>query len=51
MDNRFRKIVDSLAWNTFLLVAGAFIFIIGYNGIAAHHNFVPGALYGLAVVL
>ncbi len=51
MDNRIRKVTDSLAWNIFLLAAGAFIFIVGYNGIAAHHDFVPGALYGLAVVL
>ncbi len=29
---------------------GAFVFIVGYNGIAAHYSFVPGALYGLAVV-
>ncbi|UZP66622.1 YitT family protein [Desulfovibrio mangrovi] len=34
----------------FLLMLGAFVFIVGYNGIAAHYNFVPGALYGLAVV-
>jgi uncharacterized membrane-anchored protein YitT (DUF2179 family) len=29
---------------------GAFVFVLGYNGIAAHQGFVPGALYGLAVV-
>ncbi|WP_231702114.1 YitT family protein [Desulfoplanes formicivorans] len=32
------------------LVVGAIIFVIGYNGVAAHHHFVPGALYGIAVV-
>ncbi|WP_432734533.1 YitT family protein [Maridesulfovibrio sp. FT414] len=46
-----RKFTDSLAWNIFLLAAGSFIFIVGYNGIASYHDFVPGALYGLAVVL
>ncbi|WP_320171888.1 YitT family protein [Maridesulfovibrio sp.] len=51
MDSRIRQITDSLPWNIFLLAAGAFIFIVGYNGIAAYHDFVPGALYGLAVVL
>ncbi|WP_415719393.1 YitT family protein [Maridesulfovibrio sp.] len=51
MDKRIRKISDSLAWNIFLMAAGAFVFIVGYNGIAAHQNFVPGALYGLAVVI
>ncbi|WP_291329426.1 YitT family protein [Desulfovibrio sp. UCD-KL4C] len=49
--NKLRQISDSLAWNIFLLVMGSFIFVVGYNGIAAHHDFVPGALYGLAVVL
>lgn len=51
MDNKIRQISDSLLWNIFLLMIGAFVFIVGYNGIAFHHNFVPGALYGLAVVV
>lgn len=51
MDMKIRQISDSLAWNIFLMAVGAFVFIVGYNGIAAHHNFVPGALYGLSVVV
>ncbi|HAS89757.1 MAG TPA: YitT family protein, partial [Desulfovibrio sp.] len=53
MAKRFnlRDISDSLAWNIFLMLAGAFVFVVGYNGIAAHHDFVPGALYGFCVVL
>lgn len=50
MGHRLKSITDSLVWNTFLLMLGAFVFIVGYNGIAAHYSFVPGALYGLAVV-
>ncbi|QGY41883.1 DUF2179 domain-containing protein [Pseudodesulfovibrio cashew] len=50
MINPLRSLTDSLAWNVFLLGLGAFIYVLGYNGIAAHHGFVPGALYGLAVV-
>ncbi len=50
MKNRLKLFTDSLVWNTFLLMLGAFVFIVGYNGIAAHYSFVPGALYGLAVV-
>lgn len=46
-----RDISDSLAWNIFLMLAGAFVFVVGYNGIAAHHDFVPGALYGFCVVM
>ncbi|WP_319468569.1 YitT family protein [uncultured Pseudodesulfovibrio sp.] len=51
MENRLRSLSDSLMWNLLLLVIGAFVFIIGYNGVAAHHDFVPGALYGLSVVV
>ncbi|QJB56777.1 YitT family protein [Pseudodesulfovibrio sp. zrk46] len=50
MDNRLRSLTDSLAWNVFLLCLGAFVYVVGFNGIAAHHEFIPGALYGLAVV-
>ncbi|WP_243544241.1 YitT family protein [Pseudodesulfovibrio tunisiensis] len=50
MGKSLRYITDSLAWNVFLLVFGSFVFIIGYNGIAAHHDFIPGATYGLSVV-
>ncbi|MEZ0576159.1 YitT family protein [Halodesulfovibrio aestuarii] len=40
----------SLSWNIFLLTFGAIIFIIGYNGIAIHHDFIPAGLYGFAVL-
>lgn len=40
----------SLPWNIFLLSFGAFVFILGYNGIAVHHNFIPAGLYGFAVL-
>jgi len=51
MKNKLRNITDSLAWNLFMLVVGSFVYVIGYNGVAAHHDFVPGTLYGLAVVV
>ena len=50
MVNQLRSLTNSLLWNIGQLVVGAFIFVIGYNGAAAHHHFVPGALYGIAVV-
>ena len=40
----------SLPWNIFLLSFGAFIFILGYKGIAVHHSFIPAGLYGFAVL-
>jgi uncharacterized membrane-anchored protein YitT (DUF2179 family) len=48
--NSLKSFTDSLGWHMFLLMLGALVFIIGYNGVAVHYNFVPGALYGLAVV-
>lgn len=50
MNNPLRSLTDSLAWNVFLLVLGAFVYVLGYNGIAAHQGFVPGAIYGMAVL-
>jgi len=34
-----------------LLTLGSFVYVVGYNGIAAHHRFVPGGLYGLAALV
>ncbi|NDV18328.1 DUF2179 domain-containing protein [Pseudodesulfovibrio sp. JC047] len=51
MANRLRLLTDSLMWNVFLLVMGSFVFVVGYNGVAAHHDFIPAGMYGLAVVL
>nr|WP_245168152.1 YitT family protein [Desulfobaculum xiamenense] len=31
------------------MTAGSFVFILGFNGIAVHHSFVPSGLYGFAV--
>lgn len=45
-----RSFTDSLAWNLFLISSGCLVFIFGFNGIAVHHDFVPGASYGLSVV-
>ncbi len=51
MNITLRSLSDSLAWNVFLLVLGSFVYVVGYNGIAAQQNFVPGGLYGLSVVI
>ncbi|WP_207261463.1 YitT family protein [Desulfovibrio sp. Huiquan2017] len=50
MSMQLRSLTDTLGWNIFLLTLGSVVYVIGYNGIAAHHDFVPGSLYGLAVV-
>lgn len=46
-----RRYSDSLAWNLVLLLVGGFLYVLGYNSVAAHHGFVPGGSYGFAVVL
>jgi len=51
MVTKFKECTDSVAWNLFLLVLGGFVYVVGYNGVAAHHDFVPGTSYGFAVVL
>ena len=47
----FKHITNSLPWNLWLLCAGSFLYVIGYNGIARQHEFIPGGLYGLAVLI
>lgn len=41
----------SVTWSLFLLTLGSLVYVVGYNGIAAHHRFVPGGLYGLAALI
>ena len=42
---------NSLAANLFLLTAGALLYVLGYNGIAASQQFIPGGLYGLGALI
>lgn len=46
----FRSFADSLAWNLLLLTVGSLVFVVGYNGIAVYHGFIPGGVYGLSAV-
>ncbi|MHC1713258.1 MAG: YitT family protein [Solidesulfovibrio sp.] len=41
----------SLLWSLILLTVGSLVYVVGYNGIAATQNFVPGGLYGLAALV
>jgi len=42
---------NSLPWNLFLLTLGSFLYVVGYNAVASHHQFIPGGLYGLAALI
>lgn len=46
-----RKYKYSVGWNLFLLTAGSLLYIIGINGIAIHHTFIPGGLFGTALLI
>ncbi|WP_419786757.1 YitT family protein [Pseudodesulfovibrio sp.] len=50
MNIQMGTVTDSLGWNILVLTLGATLYVLGYVGIAAHHDFVPGGVYGLAVL-
>ena len=41
----------SPAWNVLLLTVGAFVFTLGTKGVAVHHGFVTGGIFGTALLL
>jgi uncharacterized membrane-anchored protein YitT (DUF2179 family) len=51
MGNKLHDLRFSVPWNLFLLTVGSIIYIIGMNGIVIHHNFIPGGLYGLILLV
>jgi len=46
-----KHLTSSLTRNLFLLCLGSLIYVVGYNAVARHHAFIPGGLYGLAVLI
>ena len=52
LSEMFRRIPrQSPPVDLFLLTAGSFLYVLGYNGIAASQHFIPGGLYGLSALL
>jgi uncharacterized membrane-anchored protein YitT (DUF2179 family) len=47
----FKDLRFSVAWNLLLLTAGSVVYIVGMNGVVVHHNFIPGGIYGLCLLL
>jgi len=41
----------SIWWNLLLISIGAVLFSAGLKGVVVHHNFVPGGLFGLGVLV
>jgi len=46
-----REYSSSVIWNLFLITAGALIFALGLKGIALHHKFISGGLFGTALLI
>lgn len=45
-----RKLANSPAWNLFLLTAGALLFSLGAQGVAAHHGFLTSGIFGTGLL-
>jgi uncharacterized membrane-anchored protein YitT (DUF2179 family) len=41
----------SIWWNFLLITIGSVIFSAGLKGVVVHHNFVPGGLFGMGVLI
>lgn len=48
---RLKKISFTIPWNLFLITLGALVYSIGIKGIVVHHNFIPGGVFGAALLL
>ncbi len=46
-----QELAYSVWWNLFLLTAGSALFAAGAQGIAVHHGFLTGGVYGTALLL
>ena len=51
MKTTFENLSGNIYWNLFLITLGCCIYAIGVNGIAYHHEFVVGGIYGLSLLL
>ena len=38
-------------WNLLVLTIGSVVFAVGLKGVVVHHNFVPGGLFGMGVLI
>ena len=45
------ELLQSVAWNLFLITLGSVIFAFGAKAILLHHNFIIGGIYGTALLI
>ena len=48
--SRRARLAQSPAWNLFLLTIGSFLFSLGAQGVASHHGFLTGGIYGAGLL-
>ncbi len=46
-----KKTIQSVTWNTLLITIGATLFSVGIKGVIVHSNFIPGGIFGVALIL
>lgn len=50
MFKKFELFTYTIWWNVILITIGSVIFSLGLKGIAIHHNFIPGGVFGLSLL-
>lgn len=47
----FENYKYTIWWNLFIITIGSMVFSAGVTGIVDHHNFIPGGLFGMGVLI
>ncbi|WP_045214786.1 YitT family protein [Desulfonatronovibrio magnus] len=50
MPKKIEQFTYAIWWNVLLITFGSVIFAVGLKGIAVHHNFIPGGVFGLGLL-
>jgi uncharacterized membrane-anchored protein YitT (DUF2179 family) len=51
MPKRFEQFTYTVWWNIIIITMGSIIYAAGLKGIAVHHNFIPGGVFGLGLLI
>jgi len=51
MSKRFELFTYTIWWNIIIITIGSFIMAVGLKGIAVHHGFIPGGIFGVGLLI
>ncbi len=51
MPKKLEKFTYTVWWNIIIITLGSFILAVGLKGIAVHHNFIPGGVFGVGLLI